>query len=180
MIARFNSIDGIRSYSNRWNLISSLGGKVPVGFAGAAIPSSTPAPAALPVLAPAPCPRTAIAAAPHQGTWKSSHRNLWWMGWLRPCTCPACFASVCSLIQAPQLPQPSPSFAFLSLYFWIFFFLPFFPSTASCMHHKANNHSRGFSNSTSEIRKIIFSSLFNISPCKMPRFISTLRKMAEY
>lgn len=123
MIARFNSIDGICSYSNCWNLISSLDGKVPAGFAGAAIPSSTPAHAVLQPFAPAPCPHTALAAAPRWEIWKFAHLNLWWMGWLRPSTCPACFASVCSLLQAHRLPQPCSGFAFLSLYFWGFFSL---------------------------------------------------------
>jgi len=91
-------------------------------------------------------PGTPSPHGPRRGTWKRARPDLRRAGWLRPSARPpACCASVRGLLRAHRLPQPSPGFSvFFSLYFWVF--SPFFfPSTASYMDRKANNHSRGFS-----------------------------------
>lgn len=146
MIAGLNSIDGICSDSDWGNLISSLSGRCLWALLG----QQHPAHAVLVMLILTLCllPGDLGMLLP---------KPL--VDGLKPSMCPVCFASLCNLLQATKLSQPPSSFALLSLCY----FVPplFFPARLP--------RQRIFKPSTSEIRRTIFSSLFNISPCQTHR-----------
>lgn len=115
------------------------------------------------------------ATAPRQDTWKSAL-----VDGLAQAIHVSCVFCIC--LQSAPGPQASSTLFWFCLPFSVFFwfFLPFFPSTPSYTHREANNHSRGFSNIAHLKKgKLFFPSLFNISPCKMYRYIRVYQHTAK-